>query len=307
MPGFDCIVANLYAPNDVSSRGELWNALSSLKRMFDKPWCIGGDFNEIRVLGERLGCSRRDRGMREFNCFVDRMELLDLPMQGRKFTWCNKEGGERWSRIDRFLIDAAWLEVFNFKVWGLPKMVSDHYPIILREDLRNWGPKPFKFFNTWCTYPDFQSVAKQAWDSSAAWGWSGFKIMVKMRDLKKSLKEWSAKVVGDVKGKMIKLEHELHMFDLQAESRSLSEDEQEIRKKVREEYWKVSREVDRIWLQKSRLDWSLKGDRNTRFFQAYVNSRQRVNMLNSVDVNGVNLTEPARIKEAVVDHFSNLF
>lgn len=40
--------------------------------------------------------------MSEFNQFIEKLELSDLPLLGRGFTWCNLVDGERWSRIDRF-------------------------------------------------------------------------------------------------------------------------------------------------------------------------------------------------------------
>lgn len=49
----------------------------SLNPEFNVPWCIGGDFNEIRNINGRQGCPRRDRGMRDFNCFMEDMELVD--------------------------------------------------------------------------------------------------------------------------------------------------------------------------------------------------------------------------------------
>lgn len=49
----------------------------------------GGDFNEIKDVNERVGCLRIERGMRDFINFSNNMELIDLPMLGRKFTWTN--------------------------------------------------------------------------------------------------------------------------------------------------------------------------------------------------------------------------
>ena len=93
--------------------------------------------------------------MRESGNFIEKMELDDLPMVGRSFTRCNSLDGERWSRIDRFLIDPRWLEKFKFQLWGLPRDVSVHYLILLRKDGRNWGPRPFRFLNAWTLYPNF--------------------------------------------------------------------------------------------------------------------------------------------------------
>ncbi|KAL7202492.1 hypothetical protein ACSBR1_034044 [Camellia fascicularis] len=83
---FDCVLINVYAPNEVGQRGKLWECLLKLRDEYSKPWYIGGDFNEIRNIGERKGYSRRDKGMKELNDFVDRSELNDLPLLDRRFT-----------------------------------------------------------------------------------------------------------------------------------------------------------------------------------------------------------------------------
>ena len=111
----------MYAPNDTTSRSTFLDSLLSLRNMFNRPWCIGGDFNEIRSIGERRGYSRSDRGRRDFNGFVDRIKLFDPPMLGRRFTWCNRDKGKKWSRIDRLLLVPSWMEILDLKVWGLPR------------------------------------------------------------------------------------------------------------------------------------------------------------------------------------------
>lgn len=56
---FEGVLVNLYAPNDVVKRRDLWDLFVKIKPLFPKHWCIGGDFNEIRCLSERVGCSRK--------------------------------------------------------------------------------------------------------------------------------------------------------------------------------------------------------------------------------------------------------
>ncbi|XP_028063578.1 uncharacterized protein LOC114266848 [Camellia sinensis] len=81
---FSCSIVNIYGPNDVVAGQGFWKTLLYVKNDYVYPWCIGGDFNEIRTLGERQGTMRRERGMGHFNEFVDLMELVDLPLMGRK-------------------------------------------------------------------------------------------------------------------------------------------------------------------------------------------------------------------------------
>lgn len=61
-----------------------------LKSNFLKPWCVGGDFNEIRFMSERKECLKRDRGMKDFNDLIDNLELVNIPMLDRTYTCCNE-------------------------------------------------------------------------------------------------------------------------------------------------------------------------------------------------------------------------
>ncbi|GFZ16219.1 hypothetical protein Acr_25g0006280 [Actinidia rufa] len=90
-----------------------------------------------------------------------------------------------------FLIHPEWLEIFNFKQWGLPRSLSDHSPIILMEDLRDWGPRPFKFINAWVLHPKCLQVMESAWMQSDVQGWAGYRIMRKLKGMKEALKEWN--------------------------------------------------------------------------------------------------------------------
>ncbi|XP_028091349.1 uncharacterized protein LOC114291686 [Camellia sinensis] len=185
---FECSAVNVYAPNDVGKRRQPWESLKNLKISYPNPWCMGGDFNEIRFLSEMKGCSRRDRDMNDFNKLINWLNLVDLPMKGRRFTWCNAQDGERWSQIDRFLLESIWLEQFSFKQLGLPRTISDHCPVIIIEDERNWGPKPFKFINAWLLHPNFKSVVKRSWEEEVQLGWAGFRLMRKLASLKVNLR-----------------------------------------------------------------------------------------------------------------------
>ncbi|XP_028101440.1 uncharacterized protein LOC114300779 [Camellia sinensis] len=216
---FDCVIVNIHALNDIIRRRKCWESLLNLKAHFPMPWCIGGDFNEIRNIGEKVGVSLRDRGMKDFNNFIDRCEVVDLPLLGRKYTWCNAFDGHKWSRIDRFLLSPEWLEKFKLNQWGLARVSSDHCPIVLMEDARDWGrPKPFKFLNTWMLHLNFASFVEQAWRDSQFSRLAGFILQRKLHVLKLALKKWSKEVYGDVSTKLQVIENELHQIDLKAEN-----------------------------------------------------------------------------------------
>lgn len=193
--------------------------LSRLKESFPKPWCLGVDFNEVPSIVERIGCLRRSRGMNDFNRFINNLELMDMPMLGRQYTWGNSR---HWSRIDRFLVNPEWLEWFKLKVWGLPRLLSDHCPIVLMEDDRDWGPKPFRFISAWVLHPLFLKEIQKVGKNTQLDGWTGYIIMAKLRSLKLALKKWNSEVFGNIESQIKDAESELHTIDLQAKSRPLN-------------------------------------------------------------------------------------
>ncbi|CAL5344813.1 unnamed protein product [Camellia sinensis] len=254
-------------------------------------------------------CSRNfillSGGMKDFNELIDKLELVDMPMLGRQFTWCNAMDGDRWSRIDRFLIDPRWLEEFKLKQWGLPRSISDHCPILLMEDERDWGPKPFRFINAWCLHPKFKTEVKNCWEAFQVSGWASFRLLKKLGNLKSHLKRWNCEVFGNIEEKLKKAEDELHEWDLIAEGRNLQDVEIKRRIEIRKLVWDLSKKKEWLWLQKSRRVWAENGDKNTRFFHLMATKRQRLNLLNSVTVNGVTYDEPGMIKQAVENLLSD--
>lgn len=199
------------------------------------------------------------------------------------------------------------MEKFKLKQWGLPRTISDHCPVLLKEDDRNWGPKPFKFFNAWLSNPKCLQLMEKAWVESNESGWAGFKIHKKLKSMKDTLKVWAKEEFGELQTKLEKVELELHELDIRAENGNLEGDGKEMRKKLRAEMWKLTRTIDRMWWQKSRVKWHLFGDKNTRFYHIMASSRQRRNSLNSLWVNDTLVEDPILIRQAVFMHLKGLY
>ncbi|KAL7220662.1 hypothetical protein ACSBR2_013525 [Camellia fascicularis] len=148
---------------------------------------------------------------------------VDVPMIGRKYTWCNSQEGERWSKLDGFLVNTEWLEWFSFKLWGLSRLLSNHCPIILMEDVRDLEPKPFRFLNVWVLHPTFMNLFKSVWKNSHVDDWARFRLKTKLKALKKALKVWNIEVFENVNFKLKEVEEEMQALDLVAEARPLQD------------------------------------------------------------------------------------
>ncbi|XP_028056846.1 uncharacterized protein LOC114260849 [Camellia sinensis] len=220
--------------------------------------------------------------MTDFDGLIDQLSLVDLPMLGRSFTCCNAQDGERWSKIDRFLLDSRWLEEYSFKQWGLPRSISDHCPVLLKGDVRNWGSKPFRFINAWLLHPKFIVEVKKSWEEAVDPGWAGFRLKRKLANLRAHLKKWNSEVFGNVDVQLKRADEEYHEFDLVAKSRTLFESETLRMRVVRSLVWSLRRRKESLWHQKYRILCAKCGDKNTRFFHMMASSRQRKNMLDSI-------------------------
>jgi len=141
------VVFNVYAPCDSSRQQALWNVLSSrIEALADQNVCVCGDFNAIRCVEERRSVSSvfHQAGTDNFNGFIANNFLVDLPLQGRTYTWYRGDG-RSMSRIDRFLLSENWcLTWSNCIRMAVSKGLSDHCPLVFAVDIQNWGPKPVR-------------------------------------------------------------------------------------------------------------------------------------------------------------------
>ena len=84
-----------------------------------------------------------------FASTMDMCQLIDLGFNGPKFTWTNKRKSKSiLKRLDRGWADSEWIQSFpNANLWYLPRITSDHCPILLKlhNDPFIQGEKPFRF------------------------------------------------------------------------------------------------------------------------------------------------------------------
>ena len=159
--GFLWAFSGVYGPTNNSFRESFWEELGSIKGLWDCPWCVGGDFNEVLFPNERSRGGRLSNSMRRFSDILSDLELRDLPLQGGPYTWSGGLNGNAMSRLDRFLVTADWESHCN-KVTQrrLPRPVSDHFPILLDSDGVRTGPMPFRFKLMWLKYEGFKDILK---------------------------------------------------------------------------------------------------------------------------------------------------
>ncbi|XP_058726606.1 uncharacterized protein LOC131597964 [Vicia villosa] len=275
----------------------MWEEILTLKEAYkDGEWIVGGDFNAVKDRKERKGKvgTVNSREVELFADFIDRSSLVDVPCKGQKYTWFSGDGKVK-SRIDRFLLSSVIVN--RWEVVGQligDRDISDHFPIWIKTDVANWGPKPFKFNNEWFSLDSFIPFVE---------GRGDFVLKEKLRLLKDKLKVWNKEVFGRIELELEECVHDINLADDRLDTNSSSSflANFEMRKEANGNFWKNLRIKENMFIQKSRIKWLKEGDANSGFFHKVMKQRRRQNHLGPINTPG------EEVKEEVWNHFGNKF
>uniref|UniRef100_A0A2N9FE24 Reverse transcriptase domain-containing protein n=1 Tax=Fagus sylvatica TaxID=28930 RepID=A0A2N9FE24_FAGSY len=246
--------------------------------------------------------------MNEFSEFIFSLGLMDIPLEGGKFTWSNNYESPAMSRIDRFLYSGDWEDRYPTVVQKRPpKLLSDHFPILLESGKFLRGKRPFRFENMWLQAEGFGEMVRGWWESYQVDGTPSFILAKKLKALKLDLKKWNEKVFGNVGHKRNQLMLQLNQFDVLVEDRLLSEDENFQKERIRAELERNALMEEISWRLKSWALWLREGDKNTRFFHCLANSHRRNNSITTLLINGELSSEPDVISDCITQFYPNLF
>jgi hypothetical protein len=308
-----CFIVNIYAKCDLRAKRMLWSNLLMSKRGFGEGlWCVLEDFNSVRDNSERRGVGHHSSGglspdMVAFNSFIANLELEDLPLIGRTFTWFHPNG-VAMSRLDRMLISNSWFDVWGVLcVWVLMRDVADHCPLVLKYSSSDWGPKPFRFNNFWLQHRDFKELVSNAWEEVEVSGWMSFVLKEKLKRLKVAIMEWNGATFRGSEREKQNLIDEISALDLKSETLGLVDDEVVRRKKLFDDLWHILKSIDAMTFQRSRSKWLKEEDTNSKFFHICINSRQRRNKVVALNTPNGWVEGPVHVKAAVVAYFRNHF
>lgn len=103
----------------------------------------------MRNQAERSGSNFFQNEVEDFNNFIINSDLVDVPLEGRRFMRVDKLCS-KMKKLDRFLVSNGILNSYpNLIGVVLTRLWSDHAPIVLKEEHRDYGPAPFKLFHSW--------------------------------------------------------------------------------------------------------------------------------------------------------------
>ncbi|GKD94529.1 RNA-directed DNA polymerase, eukaryota [Tanacetum coccineum] len=226
-----------------------------------------GDFNEVRVKSDRFGSHFNPFGAQRFNSFISDSGLVEVNLGGCHFTWCHKSA-TKISKLDRFLVSESVLSGNpNINAITLERFLSDHRPILLKDNRYDYGPTPFRFFHHWLDMDGFNVFVENTWKNSPRVGPNALSsLMSKLRILKQQIRSWNKNNMGCRKNEQTLLKKKLEDIDLNIDSGLGNDDLINSRLETIHQLQKLDSLESMERAQKVKIKWAVEGDENSGFF-----------------------------------------
>ncbi|XP_042497613.1 uncharacterized protein LOC122076376 [Macadamia integrifolia] len=255
-----------------AARRLLWVDLVASHPGTSTPWMILGDFNATLLSSEKRGLGSYNLGSAgDFGAFVDTCSLIQVPSQGRKFTWTNnRRRGHVAAVLDRSFCNDAWISQFQeCHQYVLQRVALDHAPILVVSEASE-RPKncPFRFRGS---------------------GWIMMLFFIQLRDL----------------GRLTSLARHWCMKDIQTEIDRDGINDVVFAKEAdaTTRYLKALENYEKLWAEKSRSRWREQGDRCSKFFHISVKMRRLKNSIKALKKDdGALISDKVQIEEYVSEY-----
>ncbi|XP_071740127.1 uncharacterized protein [Rutidosis leptorrhynchoides] len=268
---------------------------------------LGIGLNIINVYGPHDDINKQ-RIARRFNDFITNSSLIEIPLGGRNFTQVS-EDGIKFSKLDRFLVNQIFIDMWkDLMALALDRQYSDHCLIILKDEDRNFGPKPFRIFNVWLEDDEAESIITNAWGLPVTnIDRKDCVFRNKLKNVKNALKVWSNNKFSKLDIEIDKLKSAAIGFELRAKNGPLSGPELELWRETRKQWLDKERIKGEMVKQKARARWVVEGDENTKFFHSLIKRNNNKCNIRGLSINGVWNDSPKDIKSEAFNHFSKIF
>ncbi|CAE6005964.1 unnamed protein product [Arabidopsis arenosa] len=305
-------VSFVYAHNLPEERLPLWEDLfwlNSNTPVARFPWAVVGDFYQILRLShhsEHLSQPVDTTRMDAFNLALQDAELFEAQAKGLPFTWWNNQEENPFSKkIDHAFINQAWSTSFPDSYADfLDPLQSDHAPCLFQlPSAQRAVRKPFKIFQHVVDHHEYHASVMQAWNAQSIQGTCQFKLVRSLSKLKPVLRSLNkrhfsgiSERVKDQAAKVSVLQREILSNPGAAAVR-----EEHI---AREQWHFLLSAEEKIFWQKSRVNWMHLGDSNTSFFYKSVIQRAARNHIHFLkDSNERKIVETSEIRSMLLTTF----
>jgi hypothetical protein len=128
---FEWKLLAVYGAAQENKKEEFLSELVHMCSTESEPLLVGGDINIIRSPCEKNNNRFNDRCPSLFNAIINNLDLRELVLSGRQFTWTNNLQIPTYEKLDKILVSTEWeLKFLRVTVHSLPRGISNHTPPI---------------------------------------------------------------------------------------------------------------------------------------------------------------------------------
>jgi hypothetical protein len=107
-------LTSVYGPQTDGDKALFMDELEAIRDACPGPWAVVGDFNLILDDTDKNNTRINRRNMSLFRRVVDSLELRDMYLHGRLYTWSNERSNPMLVKLDRLLASLDWEELFPY-------------------------------------------------------------------------------------------------------------------------------------------------------------------------------------------------
>ena len=169
--------------------------------------------------------------------------------------------------------------------------------------MKKRGKKLFRFESVWLKDPQCEEVVLEVWEEGLATH-SNFPLNSCLEKCRLKLDAWNKNEFEHVGKKINELPKHLEWLELQPASPSIIQDIKNTRLGLN--CW--HEKEDKMWYQRSHINWNHAWDRNTRFFHAKASALQKKNHIEGLmDSSGRWHEDEDKMGDLVVEYYKELF
>jgi hypothetical protein len=186
--------------------------------------------------------------------------------------------------------------------------LSDHAPILLTTGLlRPQCNRRFKFELGWLHRDGFYDMVKSVWERPAIGQTPIARWNNKLRATRKHLGGWARHMAGILKKEKLRLSSIIDNLKALAEVCPLLPQEIELKSQSNAQIARLLREEEIKWYQRSKSQFILEGDANTRYFHSVANGRHRKKLIHSLVQDEGTIEGQENLKSYITNYYKGLF
>lgn len=287
--GLQWSITVVYSPQLEADKIAFLAEIEAMSSFMKPAWLLIGDFNLIYKVSDKNNDRLNRRMMQRFKGLIDKIEVKELHLPGRRFTWAGAGQNPTQTKIDRAFVIPDWDIMFsNASLQPLSSSTSDHAALFLIGNEMRGKPPNSRFEAFWLKIPGFLEVVEDSWNRPLLAANPLAILYIKLKRLARDLKRWNRQNVGDIKLQLAVANEVVFQLDVAQETRPLSDDECVLRSNLKARILGLA-VLNKIQIrQRSRLTWLKEGDVNSKFFHIKENSRRRKNFIQTLQTqNGI--------------------